>query len=306
MSTIIRIKRTTTAGDPSVLGDGVLAYSAADYGNVAGGGRLFIGVGAETAGDAASHLVIGGQYFTDKLDHAPGTLTASSAIITNTDNKIDILNVDNITLNGNTISTTNANGNLSFTPSGKSIFSTNVELTSDLLVTGNLTVNGTTTTINTTELVVADPILYIAEGNNVTNSVDIGFMGGYNSGTYAHTGLLRNHADNEWYLFNNYSSEPTDNTINFTGINLASLNANVIGGLTGNASTATTLETARTISLSGDVQGSVSFNGSSNVSINANINTASTSVLGVASFNANNFDVTAGAVSITVVDGGTY
>lgn len=44
-----------------------------------------------------------------------------------------------------------------------------------------------------------------------------------------------------------------------------------IGSLTGNASTATTLQTARTISLSGDVTGSVSFNGSANADIVATI-----------------------------------
>ena len=131
MSTIIRIKRSTTAGDPSTLGDGELAYSAADSGAVSGGGRLYIGIGAETAGDAASHLVIGGQYFTDKLDHAIGTLTASSAIITDADNKIDILNVDNITLNGNTISTTDLNGNLTLAPNGTgNIVASNKRITS--------------------------------------------------------------------------------------------------------------------------------------------------------------------------------
>jgi len=43
----------------------------------------------------------------------------------------------------------------------------------------------------------------------------------------------------------------------------------ITAALSGNASTATTLQTARTISLTGDVTGSVSFNGSSNVSISA-------------------------------------
>jgi hypothetical protein len=44
-----------------------------------------------------------------------------------------------------------------------------------------------------------------------------------------------------------------------------------IGALTGNASTATKLQTARTISLTGDVTGSTSFNGSTDVSITATI-----------------------------------
>ena len=43
----------------------------------------------------------------------------------------------------------------------------------------------------------------------------------------------------------------------------------ITANLTGNASTATTLQTARTISLTGDVTGSTSFDGSGNVSIAA-------------------------------------
>ena len=47
----------------------------------------------------------------------------------------------------------------------------------------------------------------------------------------------------------------------------ANLTGNVTGSVTGNASTATTLQTARTIDLSTDASGSVSFNGSTNVTI---------------------------------------
>jgi cytoskeletal protein CcmA (bactofilin family) len=47
--------------------------------------------------------------------------------------------------------------------------------------------------------------------------------------------------------------------------------ASVTAPLTGNASTATALETARNISLTGDVSGSVSFNGTSDVSISATV-----------------------------------
>jgi len=118
MASIIRIKRSLTAGDPAVLGAGELAYSAADYTSVTGGGRLYIGIGTESGGDAASHLIIGGKYFTDKLDHSPGTLTASSALIVDSDKKIDDLYVDNLRLNGNTISSTNTNGVITLDPNG--------------------------------------------------------------------------------------------------------------------------------------------------------------------------------------------
>ena len=49
------------------------------------------------------------------------------------------------------------------------------------------------------------------------------------------------------------------------------ITANLTGDVTGNADTATALETARTISLAGDVTGSVSFDGTANVSITATI-----------------------------------
>jgi hypothetical protein len=118
MASIIRIKRSTTAGDPSTLGNGELAYSAADSSVVTGGDRLYIGSGAETAGNAATHIVVGGKFFTDMLDHAKGTLTANSAIITDANSKIDNLKVDNIDLNGNTVSVTNTNGNLTLAANG--------------------------------------------------------------------------------------------------------------------------------------------------------------------------------------------
>lgn len=118
MASIIRIKRSSVAGNPSVLGAGELAYSALTNNDSNGGDRLYIGIGTETAGDAATHLVIGGKYFTDLLDHTRGTLTASSALITDASSKLDNLKVDNLDLNGNTLSTTNTNGDLLLTPNG--------------------------------------------------------------------------------------------------------------------------------------------------------------------------------------------
>ena len=50
------------------------------------------------------------------------------------------------------------------------------------------------------------------------------------------------------------------------------ITANLTGAVTGNASTATTLETSRTIELTGDVTGQVNFNGSANVQISTTLN----------------------------------
>lgn len=118
MANIIRIKRSEVAGNPSSLSTGELAYSGLTDNGSNGGDRLYIGMGTETNGNAASHVVIGGKFFTDRLDHSAGTLTASSAIIVDSNKKIDDLLIDNIELNGNTISTTDTNGNLILSPNG--------------------------------------------------------------------------------------------------------------------------------------------------------------------------------------------
>ena len=118
MPSIIRIKRSSVSGNPSTLAAGELAYSNLTDNGSNGGDRLYIGMGTETSGNAANRVVIGGKFFTDRLDHTAGTLTASSAIVVDSDNKIDNLKVDNLDFNGNTLSTTNTNGDLLLTPNG--------------------------------------------------------------------------------------------------------------------------------------------------------------------------------------------
>src|SRR5210317_387264 len=82
---------------------------------------------------------------------------------------------------------------------------------------------------------------------------------------------IRNAANSDWITFGVSISSSNvftgDLTGNVVGNVVGSLVGNVTGDLTGNSDTATTLETARTISLSGDVVGSVSFDGSANVDI---------------------------------------
>jgi len=118
MASIIRIKRSSVSGNPTTLAAGELAYSnLADNGSN-GGDRLYIGMGTETAGNAANRVVIGGKFFTDMLDHAKGALTANSALITDSSSKLDNLKVDNLDLNGNALTVTNTNGNLTLGANG--------------------------------------------------------------------------------------------------------------------------------------------------------------------------------------------
>lgn len=117
MASIIKIKRSSGNASPATLGSGELAYSWDEAGGYASG-KLWIGTGSETDGAAANIEVIGGKLFTNMLDHQAGVLTANSAIVVDANKKIDDLLVDNLELNGNTLSSTNTNGNISIVPNG--------------------------------------------------------------------------------------------------------------------------------------------------------------------------------------------
>jgi hypothetical protein len=104
-------------------------------------------------------------------------------------------------------------------------------------------------------------------------NVDIGFAGNYNDSGYNHTGLFRDTDDARWKFFNAYDPELSGNVnTSDASFELADVQASTFyGALSGNATTASTLQTPRTISLTGDVAGSVSFNGSGDVSISTTI-----------------------------------
>ena len=74
---IIKIKRTTGATAPSALNAGELAFSGGTGTQSNLGQRLFIGDPA----NSNAVTVIGGNYFSNLLDHVHGTTTASSALI---------------------------------------------------------------------------------------------------------------------------------------------------------------------------------------------------------------------------------
>ena len=78
MATILRIKRSGSTGSATSLKLGELAYSYLTGTQSNGGDRLYIGEGGvDSTGDANNIAVIGGEYFTNMLDHVNGTLTAS-------------------------------------------------------------------------------------------------------------------------------------------------------------------------------------------------------------------------------------
>jgi len=119
MAAILKIKRGLTSTATPTLATGELGYSMGVGTSANGGDRLYIGTGTEvTPGVAPTIVAIGGKYFTELLKQTPGILTASAAIIVDGNKKIDELLVDNLSLNGNTVSTTDTNGDLYLNPNG--------------------------------------------------------------------------------------------------------------------------------------------------------------------------------------------
>ena len=104
MATVIQIKRSSSTSAPATLKLGELAYTYGTGTQANLGDRIFIGEGGvDGNGDANNISVIGGQYFTDMLDHVAGTLTGSGALIVDSNLAIDTLNVGNSLTTGGEI-----------------------------------------------------------------------------------------------------------------------------------------------------------------------------------------------------------
>ena len=104
MATVIQIKRSSATSAPATLKLGELAYTFGTGTQGNNGDRLFIGEGGvDGNGDANNVTVIGGQYFSDMLDHVAGTLTGSSALIADSNLAIDQAIVGNSATVGGTV-----------------------------------------------------------------------------------------------------------------------------------------------------------------------------------------------------------
>ena len=104
MATIIKIKTSSGLGKPATAKIGELSYSYAVGAYNTLGDKLFIGVGPiDGNGDATTQEIIGGKYFTNLLDHQPGVLTASSAIVVDSNKAIDDLIIGNSTTTGGSV-----------------------------------------------------------------------------------------------------------------------------------------------------------------------------------------------------------
>lgn len=270
--------------------------------------------------NVATTLSVAGGTGTDTIDLLTDTLTfvGGTGIVTAVTNNQVTISIgqsvgptDNVTFNNVTV-----NGTLN----SDDITASSISVAGNATITGNLIVQGTTTTINSTAIAITDVNLTLAkDAANATSANGAGLTIGGAGATLTYTS-----ANDRW---------------NF---NKDLVVANVYGDLQGNAATTTKWLTARDLTLSGDATASLTaVDGTANVNavltlatvnsdvgsygsatvvptvtVNAKglitavstnaIPTATTAILGLASFNAQNFSVTAGAVEIIGVDGGSY
>ena len=72
----------------------------------------------------------------------------------------------------------------------------------NLVLAGDLTVNGTTTTVNSTTVTINDPLLHLADSNDASDVLDMGFVSHYSDGIdQMHTGLFRDATTQKYHLF---------------------------------------------------------------------------------------------------------
>lgn len=188
------------------------------------------------------------------------TIANGSSIVIHLDSAVSnltSLTVDNISIDGNTISSTDGSNTLFIDPAPTDSDGGN------LIVRGNLQVNGTTTTINSTTLSVNDKNITLAD------------------------------------------SAPDANAADGAGITISGANATILYDAATDR-----LDFNKPIEFSDSVGASIFFN---NTAITEAIDTylvnnrvATTTSLGLASFDSDQFTVTAGAVTIYDIDGGTF
>ena len=124
MASIIRIKRSSGTAKPASLNWGEMAYvtGVGQYGGVNQyKDRVFLG------DDGTNVNPIAGHYYTSMMEHTPGAVNGVTnsrnsdggiVAILDSDRKIDLWNVDNLTLDANTLSSSNTDGDIIFNPNG--------------------------------------------------------------------------------------------------------------------------------------------------------------------------------------------
>ena len=106
MASKLLVKRSTGTAAPGTIEFGELALTVGAGTQANLGDRIFVGDNNSAA------QVVGGKYYTDMLDQVHGVLTSDSAVIVDSNSKIDQWLVDDVQINGNVIDTSTTDTDL--------------------------------------------------------------------------------------------------------------------------------------------------------------------------------------------------
>ena len=302
MAQTILIKRSTSTSTPSALANGELAYSAQSN-------KLYIGRPGGGSGDIDA---IGGKYYTDIITAATASNTASKLVLRDSSGNFSAGTITG-TFSGNL--TGNVTGNvsgtaLSVTQAAQTAITSVGTLTA--LQVDNLNLNGntfssTTGAVNITpaagSAIVLDGTINIDAGvltgaTSISSTAFVGTLSTVSQPNITSVGTLTALQVDNLNLNDNTLSSTTGNlsitpvsgsTIVLDGTVIVDAgvvtgatsitSTTFVGALTGNSSTATTLQTARNFSASGDLTApNVSFNGGAAVDLVTTLATVNSNV----------------------------
>jgi len=108
----------------------------------------------------------------------------------------------------------------------------NVVFNNDVTVSGNLIVFSNTISLNVRSLEVNNTLIQLGIGNYDTDIFSIGYVGHYNDGINAQAGFIRDSGTKEFYAFQGYTLNTTNDIINIndSSFNKANIQSNWFKG----------------------------------------------------------------------------
>lgn len=245
------VKITATQGQV-VLSSGTIELGSTVYLNVAN--LVTVNTDTSTANIPSANLVNAVHRIATRADvvsvlaynkaNAANLMAYNALELANTSNLLSIItsetlsNVALITgqIGTNTTAafaaanTANVRAVAAFTFANTRYSSSGGTISGDVDITGTLTVSGNVYFVDTVTLNIADPLIFLAS-ENPSDVVDIGFTAKYVNATtdVVYTGIMRDATNKEYYIFDSYNKEPSNNHINPAGNNftISTLNTNL-------------------------------------------------------------------------------